>query len=118
MNKTEKGLLCYVYNAAHFPDSSNRGISSRCDKVILVGLGKECEIFEPTPERPAVRLVRRTLSGRPYLHVEPVEQPEGLVGPMAGGTFIYSTDSRFPSPYPISLHDRFETQATYDALTR
>jgi hypothetical protein len=25
-----------------------------------------------------------------------------------GGTFIYSSDSRFPSKYPIPLHDRVE----------
>jgi hypothetical protein len=28
---------------------------------------------------------------------------------MAGGAFIYTSDSRFPWPYPISLHDRFES---------
>jgi hypothetical protein len=28
---------------------------------------------------------------------------------MAGGTFIYSSDSHFPSRYPIALHDRWET---------
>jgi hypothetical protein len=112
------GLVCYVFRAEAFPDCTNGGISSRCDRVTLVGLGPECEIFPATPERPAVRLVRRTIRGSVYLHAEPVDQPEGLVGPMAGGNFIYSSDSRFPSDYPISLHDRFETQEHYNLLTR
>jgi hypothetical protein len=29
---------------------------------------------------------------------------------MFGGTFIYSSDSRFPSKYPIPLHDRVEME--------
>lgn len=106
-----RGLLCQVYRASwNGGDPSNGGISSRCDEVILVGLGPKAEIFEPTPRCPAVRLVRRTLGDGPvYLHAEPLDQPEGRVGPMAGGSFIYSCDSRFPSDYPIGLHDRFET---------
>jgi hypothetical protein len=112
-----KGLLCFVYKCPW--DATNGGISSRCHQVTLVGLGPEGEIFEPTVEAPAVRLVRRrtSLSNRVYLHAEPVDKPEGMVGPMAGGNFIYTSDSRFPCDYPISLHDRFETQAQYNALS-
>lgn len=40
-----------------------------------------------------------------------------LLGPMFGGQFIYSSDSRFPSDQPIHIHDRFETQAQYDRLS-
>ncbi len=66
---------------------------------------------EPTEDYPAVKLVRRELFGMKYIHAEPVNQPSGMNGPMFGGTFIYSCDSRFRDmcPYPIPLHDRFET---------
>ena len=125
-NKTNSnaGLVCEIFRWS-LGDCSNAGLSSRCTKVTLIGLGKHAEIFEPTPERPAVRIVKRTISGKEYIHAQPIERPQwaeitnsATVGPMAGGTFIYSSDSRFPSSYPIALHDRWETQAHYDALTR
>jgi hypothetical protein len=112
------GLICTVFRAASFPDCTNGGISSRCDVVTLIGLGKKAEIFAATPERPAVRLVKRTIYGKEYLHAEVLDRPKGMVGPMAGGNFIYCSDSRFSSSYPLSLHDRFETPEHYDALTR
>lgn len=42
----------------------------------------------------------------------PVDQngQEILLGHrMFGGTFVYSSDSRFPEKYPVPLHDRFES---------
>ena len=36
---------------------------------------------------------------------------------MFGGNFVYTSDSRFPSDYPIPIHDRFETQEQYDQLS-
>ena len=43
-------------------------------------------------------------------------------GGMAGGNFIYSSDSRFPKlgdfSNPISVHDRFEPQWLSDILSR
>jgi len=114
MNTKNLGLICDIYRNGR--DCSNGGISSRVRQVTLVDIG--VDVFEPKADRPAVKLVKRNLGGRVYLHAEPVEQPKGLVGPIAGGTFIYSCDSRFPSPYPIALHDRWETQEHYDALSR
>lgn len=112
-----KGLPCYIYRHRK-DDFSNGGISSAAQSVTLIGLGPNTEIFEPTPERPAVQLIKRQIGRQTYLHAQPLEQPKGMVGPMAGGTFIYSSDSRFPSDYPIALHDRYETQVEYDALSR
>jgi hypothetical protein len=106
-----KGLICQIYRAGS-GEHSNGGISSHCQAVTLVDIG--VDVFEPTGERPAVKLVKRNN----FVHAEPVQQPTGLVGPMAGGTFIYSSDSRFPSQYPIALHDRWETQEQYDSLSR
>lgn len=115
-NQTEmRGLICEIYAPAR-GGCSNGGISSIYQAVTLIGI--PTAIFVPVTDRPAVRLVKRAIAGKIYLHVEPVDQPSGLIGPMFGGTFIYSSDSRFPSQYPIALHDRWETQEQYDALAR
>jgi len=105
------GLICHIYRSG-LGECSNGGVSSKTDMVTLVGIG--LSPYEPTAECPAIKLVERN----GYAHAEPVEQPVGLVGPMFGGTFIYSSDSRFPGKYPIALHDRWETQETYERLSR
>lgn len=53
-------------------------------------------------------LERRTIGGREYLSCKPLEVIDNGKWGMAGGNFIYSCDSRFPSDYPISVHDRVE----------
>ena len=68
------------------------------------------KIFEPSESAPAVRLIRRNIGwGKNeynYIHAIPYDQPEHRG--MFGGTFIYSSDSRFPAKFPIPLHDRVE----------
>lgn len=54
--------------------------------------------------------------GTNYFAVKPLLQPNDKVGPMAGGNLAYSSDSRCPVVYHI--HDRFETQDEYNALSR
>lgn len=51
-------------------------------------------------------------------HAEPVKAPDGLPY-MAGGCVVYTSDSRFRelSEYPLSLHDRTESQKLYDLLS-
>lgn len=100
-----KGLLVNVYRWT-LGDCTADGISSKKDSLILVGEGIP-EIFEGD-ETNTVKLVRRNLYSGEYLHVEPIEQPAGMNGPQFGGSFVYSSDSRFPSDYPIGIHDRFE----------
>jgi hypothetical protein len=109
-----KGLTVEIFKPS-FGDCSNQGISSRCSEVVLVGDGMP-ELSEATEARPAVRIVRRMLPSKlhdgarfEYLHAEPVEGKDSArVGWMFGGTCIYTSDSRFPSEYPIKLHDRQE----------
>lgn len=43
---------------------------------------------------------------------------QGMVGPMAGGNYGYTCDSRYREvtnglKYPISIHDRYETHEDY-----
>ena len=98
-----KGLLVWVYRP-HF-DCTNGGVTSHNNTVLLIGENVP-EIFEPG-DLPVLKLVKRQLSGDdkpPYLHAQPIEGN----GYMMGGNFIYSSDSRFPSNYPIPVHDRRE----------
>ena len=61
---------------------------------------------------------KRNIGGE-YLHVEPVDQqPEGRTSYMFGGCYVGSSDGRFPSRYPLALHDRTETWAQYEANSR
>ena len=89
-------------------------------------MGKDSEVFEVTPDAPAVKLVFRSFGGRKIVHAEPVEPCKpGNVGYMAGGAFI-TADSRLSEFLrknglelygAISLHDRQETAEEYRALS-
>lgn len=108
-----KGLNAGILESKEIGNCSAGGLSSRCKSVTIIGEGID-EIFEATADSPAVKIVKRG----DYIHAEPVNKPiNGNIGWMAGGTFIYSCDSRFPAHYPIPLHDRQETQANYDILS-
>lgn len=82
-------------------------------------------LLEPTEERPAVALRRGVLGG---CIAVPVEVPDGLVGPMEGGAFIDSSDSRFSRAVKeiagvdfhgaVPLHDRFDMPQHRELLTR
>lgn len=117
--KKRRGLTASIYRShQRFGDSTNGGASSKVEQVLLVGPDID-EIFEERPDCPAFRIVRRPGLGKKrteYIHAEPIDgKSPGKVGWMFGGNFIYSSDSRFPSDYPIPIHDRQETQAQYDA---
>lgn len=114
----QQGLSVDILRPADGSDCTNGGVSSRATSAILVGEGVP-EIFSPRPGVPVLRLVIRW-RGTPneYMHAEPVEAPAGKVGPMFGGNFIKTSDSRFPSRYPIPIHDRYDTAEDYDYLSR
>lgn len=102
-----KGLTAEIFKWA-LGDCSNGGISSRVNKVTIVGEGRETEIFEADADAPAVYIERRELYGEVVLTARPVGVPHG----MFGGTFIYTSDSRMTRlgrfSVPIPLHDRVE----------
>lgn len=96
-----KGLIVKVYRNS-MPDCTNGGVSSTHDEVLLVGKGVP-EVFESRDDMPVLKLVKRIIFGREYVHATPIDRPG-----MFGGNFIYSSDSRFPNAYPIAVHDRVE----------
>ena len=82
---------------------------------------------EAAPEAPLYRFVWRDQFG---YHLEPVDQPEGMIGPMANGVYA-EIDSMvreklakekgikgYAVPELVRVHDRFETQEMYDDLSR
>lgn len=74
--------------------------------------------FEPSPEAPAVKIEQGNLPQT--VKIVPVDAPEGPVnGPMAGGCFVATHDSRFTEAIvrltnvshfygAVALHDRYE----------
>jgi hypothetical protein len=113
-----KGIHANIY-LPYYGSSANGGVSGHVRSVTIVGEGI-AEIFEAQDDCPAVELVTRSFGGlRPYTYAQPIEPvPDGMNGYMFGGSFIYSSDSRFPSELPIPLHDRCETQEEMDILSR
>lgn len=103
--KQPGGLLCTVFRAAGRGDSSTEGVTSVVGQVILVGDGIP-EIFTPSANTPRVFFQKKRIGGEDYLYAAPCLGAVGAM--MAGGNFIYTPDSRFPSHYPISVHDRME----------
>lgn len=104
-----KGLSIYVYRNAKGWDCTNGGISSRFSELILVGEGIEGPVtvdLDKPPEN-LVKIVKRSLSGvGEYMHIEPYNN-EGKWF-MYGGNIACASDSRFPSKYPLKIHDRCE----------
>lgn len=84
--------------------------------------------FEPTVERPAALLTTNAL-GSPIIVPAYVDSQgtyrelkrEGVIGPMMGGTYAATSDSRFSEATKqygaVAIHDRFESPATYAALS-
>jgi hypothetical protein len=107
----KNGLRCRIFTDDRGRSPGNV-VSYRCREVTLVDAG----VYgpdEPTPDAPAVKIVRRNLGGREYVHIEPVAPPDSGCCRMFGGTIIYTSDSRFGDAvrnggYPVKFHDRDE----------
>lgn len=133
-NTTEpRGLLVEVMGR----DCTNSGATSGKRKAILIGPGVP-EIFNPSPDAPALYLIADTAPvgaaagslqlastgwaeemglprGRHCAEAHTVRVravplgPDGpVLGGMAGGHYIHTSDGRFPTHAPIPVHDRIE----------
>ena len=110
--KKEKGLLISVYKSP-LGDSTNKGLSSKFDSLLLVGDGIENGPFETSDEKDFA------FGGKDYLVCEYRERYDDFIATpkslkdsgkwtMFGGNFAYTSDSRFPGKHPIKIHDRVE----------
>jgi hypothetical protein len=114
------GLLVTVYYNDDYRACAKDGASTWAESVCVMNVDGP---FEPDERHPAYVLTRNYY-GSPVL--VPQDQPEGLIGPMAGGNFAGSSDSRFNQAVSemagfnfygaIPIHDRYETQREYDLL--
>ena len=106
-------------------DCTNNGVSAVAGSLCVVNVPGP---FNPSPALPAVELVEGP-GGRGHAILRPVEAKKpGMVGPMFGGNFGYSSDSRFSEAVQkltgsrhygaVAIHDRYETPADYEALSR
>ena len=104
-----RALPINVYKNENSGDCSNNGISSRYSRVLLVCEDGPIYVDTNNPPKNLVKLVKRTIFGIEYMHLEPCECAEGN-GYMFGGCYCSSSDYRFKriSDYPLPLHDRQE----------
>jgi hypothetical protein len=106
----------------------SRGLAREYDEITLdVEIPNGYLVTEPSEKTPLYRFVWRDQFG---YHLEPADQPEGMIGPMADGMFaqldfkvreILSRSKGIPLyavPEMMPVHNRFETQKVYDALSR
>lgn len=116
MSEKLKGLRAYIYMSDMGACDNGAGLCSKFKRVTILPSPdfplSDAQVFEPDEDAPPVVIVKRALFGgqEPYLTAYPADEngvPDKC-GRMAGGSFIYCCDSRFPATYPVPLHDRKE----------
>lgn len=89
-------------------DCTNNGLSSRFNKLLLVGEGVEGHLDTDEEEDFLILKEVKFFKGEgTFLKAIPYSLKDKF-GVQFGGNFIYTTDSRFPSEQPIKVYDRVE----------
>ena len=103
-----KGFMANVFRNNSFGDTTNGGITSRTDSIILTGRGIELpEIFEIEPRKDSHMELRwRTAAGSTFPIVVPLDYNDRWY--MFGGNFAWCSDSRWPFDWPVKIFDRHE----------
>lgn len=113
------GLTVGIFKQVDFPDCTMNGITSKVSRIVLVD-DTISGPFKVMEDEVYLVLVRRQIMGREFIHAEPRVNGHKVNSydyGMFGGNFIYTSDSRFPSSYPIGVHDRFESPEAYEGLS-
>jgi hypothetical protein len=90
---------------------ANSNLLDGKNSAVLVTDGKTGDSSTVMSNEPHLRLITREIFGKKVLHAEPVNYGNEGKHKMFGGTFLWSSDSRFRndvSEQPIALHDRVE----------
>ena len=104
----KKGLLTFVLKPA-YGDCTNNGLTSKNNSILLISDDDTVQgPSEINDNEDYLVLVKRQLSDGEYLHAVPKSLLNSGKHVMFGGNFITTSDSRFPSKYPIPVHDRVE----------
>lgn len=110
-------MTLYVYRNAdpNFGDCTYDGISGKAIKLTLIGDGVP-QLFTASEDAPAVELKNHAHHPE-YCFLVPLQRKKGS-GPMFGGNFAYSSDSRISElvrrltgnciNQAIPIHDRWE----------
>ena len=107
-------VLCQIlkHKSPDYDHCSNGGLSERHTQVILTD--------EENPLIGMIPVVKLMYGA--YAVPVLIQQTQPMVGPMAGGCYIVSSDTNYRKlvghSNPISLHDRYETAVQYDILSR
>jgi len=114
-----KGLSVSVYTSDG--DTTNGGLSAFFTRVFAFSKDLEgnYDVKDMRPIDP-VFVIEPNRNGAQFGPVAyPVEDADGRVGPMFGGNFLWTSDSRFRRMFdgPIPIHDRFETVEEYKAMS-
>lgn len=110
VEKELNGYRVNIYKSKNY-NSPQNVVSNEFDKIILVTDGIKGDSSSVMSNEPYIKLVRRNLFGKEVLSAEPVNFGVDKNHKMFGGTFVWSSDSRFRndiSERPIALHDRVE----------
>ena len=124
MSKIGKtGLKASIYEPKGFKNCSNNGVSARFDHVVVLPT-PEFPIsgpFEPNEQTPAVTLKRNSQGDIIAVPVDAPGPESEFCGPMFGGAYICTSDSRFSQVTKIyaaiPLHDRWETWQQYNRIS-
>ena len=118
------------FNRAYVATSrfGSKGLLEGKEEITLeVDLPDRYFTQEVEPDAPLYRFVWRDAFG---YHLEPVDQPKGMIGPMANGVYAEIPSmvreklakakgiKGYAVPELMMVHDRFETQEMYDRLSR
>ena len=122
------GLTVSILRDSDLGDCSNGGVSGRVNKLTMINVEGP---FEPSDNAPAAKLVEGNLGGAKVIPC--IDHPtimmgdmSKLIGPMMGGTYVATSDSRFSNKLEemgvsmgvaIPFHDRYETTEQYRALS-
>lgn len=107
-----RGISVFVYRNSIGGDCTNYGLSSKKDRLIMVGEdGSDFDCPHTTKEGEDYLVYVLAFPGNPILeHYRAI--PKSLLDSgkhvMFGGNFVYSSDSRFPSDSPVKVFDRVE----------
>lgn len=111
-------FLAYVYRNSHLGDATNGGVTHKHGQVVVA---EPDEDVSGSGDLPVLRIERRSNFNDVVLKPDVGPPNETHAGPMFGGNFVWSSDSRFRdrvSASPVPVHDRFETWSNYDKLSR
>lgn len=129
MNKTTVDVYrCNTTMGGVTYDCTNGGVTSRHDSFTFFWNCKVEDAIKYCEENnldkdSCLILVKRELWGEDHSYAAPLFRPKNTIGPMFGGNFIYTCDDNFYKLHglttgsPIQVHDRFESQKEYDALS-